>query len=244
MPFNPKISGSIETTGDANHRLNLKGNWGEVRRHDSDRFTGISIDTTKWNVEQSLGTADTIAISEIQGGSVLFTTGTVDDDSEMLSSAVIYSGDKKAVVEWKVKITDVSGTCLFVGFSDAKVEIRARVAIAYTDAAAVYTADNAVGFVIDADYSTSSIMCMGVKATVADTAVDTEVDWADAETKTLRVELDGDEARFYLDGASCGTLVNAVTSSTLLCATVQAMTRANDGANTAYALDYDAWQDE
>jgi hypothetical protein len=161
----------------------------------------------------------------------------------MLSTAIIYSGDKKAVCEWRLKITDVSGTCLFVGFSDAKVETNGLIAIAYTDGTAVYTATNGTGFVIDADKATSSIYCMGTKSGTPDTLVDTGTDWADGETKTLRVELDSDEARFYLDGAPVGTLVNAVTAATLLCSTVQAMTRAGDGANTVYVYSFDAWQD-
>src|SRR3972149_492552 len=116
------------------HAANVAGEMQEKKRHQSDRFTGIAIDTTNdWAVEASLGTADTIAISEVQGGSVLMTTGSVDDDSEMIATPIIYSADKRAACEWRLTITDVSGTGLFVGFSDAKVEANNSIAIHYPD---------------------------------------------------------------------------------------------------------------
>ncbi len=246
MPYDLKIGGSIETTGDAKHRLNLKGSWGEVRRHDFDRFDRITLDTTNlWASYTTGATSATTAISEVQGGSCLFTTGTADNDSQALAKPLIYSGTKLAAVEWRVKITDVSGTAVYVGFSDAKYETNGLIAVAYTDAAVVYTATDCVGFSIDADHtSASSIICVGNKAGTPGTAVDTEVDWADGETKVLRVELDDDDANFYLDGVPIGHIEAAVTAATLLCPILQTMTRANDGANTVYAYRYDAWQDE
>lgn len=246
MPRQLFIDDHIEMRGDALHRSNMDGPWQETKRHDWDRFTGIAIDSTnRWAVEASLGTGDTIAISEVQGGSVLMTTGSVDNDSEMLSTAIIYSADKKAICEWRITITDVSGTGLFVGFSDAKVEINNSIAIHYPDDTLTTVATNAVGFVIDADHSTSSIMCEGVKAGTDATSDDTDIDWADGETKVLRVELDVDgNAVFLVDGNTVGYVANAVTDSTLLCATVQAITRANDGSNTVRLRSYDAWQDD
>ena len=246
MSNNVKIDRDIEFKGLALHKGNVKGPMQEVKRHQSDRFTGIALDSTNdWAVEASLGTGDTIAISEVQGGSVLMTTGSVDDDSEMISTAIIYSADKRAVCEWRLTITDVSGTGLFVGFSDAKVESNNSIAIHYPDDVLSTVATNAVGFVIDADHSTSSIMCEGVKAGTDATSDDTDIDWADGETKTLRVELDVDGgASFWIDGVAKGYVANAVTDSTLLCATVQAITRANDSSNTIRLRAFDAWQDE
>ena len=248
MPRQLLIDDHIEYRGEALHRSNVDGPQMETKRHDFDRFTGITLDTTnRWAASgdnQLAGTSDTIAISEVQGGSCLITTGTVDNDSCYMSSAIIYSAAKRAVVEWRIKIVDVSGVALFVGFTDAKYEANNSLAIHYPDDVATYVAANCAGFVIDADHSTSSIMCASVKVTNT-TPVDSGVDWADNETKTLRVELDtAGKAVFYLGGVAVGAIASAITAATLLCATVQAMTRAGGGATTVYVLSYDAWQDD
>lgn len=244
MPRQLRIDKEIQFIGDALHARNVRGPLQERKRHDWDRFTGIALDTTnKWATSVP-GTGDSIAISEVQGGSGLITTGSVDDDSCMMSGAIIYSGDKLAVVEFRITITDVSGTGLFVGFSDAKLENNNSIAIHYPADVITAVATNAVGFVVDADHATSSIMCGGVKADVAETAEDSGTDWADGETKVLRVELNGDEATFFLDGVVVAFLDDAVTAATLLCPTIQAITRANDGSNTVRAHSFDAWQDD
>ena len=246
------VEKDLEFRADATHGANVKGPMQEKKRHDFDRFTRPALDTTNLWTTYTTGTTGpaTVAISEVQGGSVLITTGTVDDDSVAMSKPVIYSGNKKAACEWYITITDVSGTGVFLGFSDEKNEANGLLAIGYPADAETATATNGVGFVIDADHATSSIMCCGVKAGTKDTAVDSGTDWADGETKTLRVELGGDPegnndgAVFYLDGKVVGFLANAVTAATLLCPTVQAITRANDGANTVRVRSYDAWQDD
>lgn len=238
------IHDEIEFRGDATHRANTKGPMMEDLRHDWDRFTGITLDTTNRWATSVPGTADSIAISEVQGGSALITTGSVDDDSCMLAGAIIYSASKKAVCEWRITITDVSGTGLFVGFSDAKSEANNSIAIHYAADSETAVATNGCGFVIDADHATSSIMCNGVKAGTLGTAVDSGTDWADGETKVLRVELDTDgNAAYFLDGTNVGRVANATTAATLLCPTVQAITRANDGSNTVRVHSFDAWQE-
>lgn len=245
MPTSLILDRLLRLRGDAEYAANIVGPLQEQKRHDCDRFTGIALDTTnRWAISVP-GTGDTIVISEVQGGSVLITTGSVDDDSCMLAGAIIYSAAKLAVVEFRITITDVSGTGLFVGFSDAKLEVNNSIAIHYPADVLTTVATNAAGFVIDADHATSSIMCAGVKADVDVTPVDTTVDWADGETKTLRVILDADGgAVFVLDGAVKAYIANAVTASTLLCPTVQAITRANEGGDTVRVRSYDAWQDD
>src|SRR3990167_8010411 len=109
MSNNVKVDRDLEFKGVAQHKGNVKGPMLEVLRHYSDRFDGIALDTTnRWAVSNP-GTSDTIAISEVQGGEVLMTTCTVDNDSQMLASAIIFSADKKAIAEFKILITDVSG---------------------------------------------------------------------------------------------------------------------------------------
>lgn len=243
MPSSIKIDRELELRGDAGLRSNTLGHFMERKRHDSDRFTGITLDATnRWAVSVP-GSSDTIAISEVQGGSALITTGTADDDTCMISSAVIYSGDKAAVMEFRITISDVSQTALFVGFTDAKLETNTNMAIHYPADALTTVASDAAGFVIDADHATSSIMCASVAADVDTTAVDTGVDWADGETKTLRVILDGSRATFVLDGDVVASIASSVTSSTLLCASVQAGTRDAGTGETIRIRSYDAWQD-
>lgn len=245
MPSGIYIDRELRIRGAANKKAGILGNFMEKRRHDWDRFTGIALDTTNRWATSVPGTSDTIAISEVQGGSALITTGTVDDDSCMLAGAIIYSDTKNAVVEFRVTITDVSGTGVFVGFSDAKSEANGSLAIHYPADSVTYVADNAVGFVIDADHATSSIMCASVNATAGTTPVDSGTDWADGEVKTLRVELNSDDsAVFYLDGVVVAKIASAIASGTLLCPTVQAITRANDSSNTVRVHSYDAWQDD
>jgi hypothetical protein len=75
--------------------------------------------------------------------------------------------------------------------------------------------------------------------------VDTTVDWADGEVRNLRVELNDDgDAFFYIDGSAVAFIEDAVTDGTLLCFTVQAMTRAADGSNTVRVRRVDVWADE
>ena len=244
MPSNVTIDRQLILRGDAIYDHNLLGPLQEKKRHDSDRFTGIALDTTNRWATSVPGSSDTIAISEVQGGSALITTGTVDDNSCMLASAIVYSGTKKVIVEFRVTITDVSGTGVFVGLSDAKSESNNSIAIHYPADSLTTVATNAAGFVIDADHATSSIMCASVIADSDTTPVDTGVDWTDGQTRRLRILLDGTQAIFAIDGNVVASISTAITAATLLCATVQAITRDNDGANTVRVHSYDAWQDD
>ena len=239
------VDRKIRLRGIADREKNVEGNMQEKRRHDFDRFTGIALDTTnRWAVSVP-GTSDTIAISEVQGGSALITTGTADNDSCMLAGAIVYSAAKKAVVEFRITITDVSGTGLYVGFSDAKSESNNSIAIHYPADSLATVATDAAGFVIDADHTSSLIMCASVDTDVDTTPVSSGVTWADGETKVLRVVLDTDgSAQYILDGDTVAKIASSVTAATLLCPTVQAITRANDGANTVRVHSYDAWQDD
>jgi len=245
MSSQVRVFKNLRFEGDAAHKGNVVGPQQEVKKHFHDGFDRIALDSTNiWAVSVP-GTSDSIAISEVAGGIALITTGTVDDDSCMMATPIIYSAAKKTIFEARITIDDVSGTALFVGFSDAKSEANNSIAIHYHADALTTVATDGVGFVIDADHATSSIMCEGVKNGTDATSADSGIDWADGETKNLRVELDGDDnAIFLIDGTIVGRVADAVTSTTLLCFTVQAMTRANDGANLVRVRRVDAWVDE
>jgi len=245
MSVNVRVEKSLEfVTGAASRQANVLGPLQEKKKHFKDHFTDDTLDTSRWAVSVP-GTSDTIAISEVAGGECLITTGTVDDDSCMIATAIIWNGTRNAVAEARITMDDVSGTALFVGFSITKSESNNSIAIHYAADALTTVATEAVGFVIDADHATSSIMCASVDSDVDGTPVDTGVDWADAETRNLRVSIDtAGKAIFYINGTPVAQIAAAVTAATLLCFTVQAMTRANDGANTVQFRRVDIFGDE
>jgi len=245
MPSSLVIDRRITFRGDALYRANIRDLFQEEKRHDSDRFTGIALDTTnRWAVSVP-GTSDTIAISEVVGGSALITTGTADNDSCMLAGAIIHNGTKLSVVEFRITITDVTGCGVFVGLSDAKSEANGQIALQYPSDTFTSTATSAAGFVIDADHSTSSIMCASVNAGSDTIPVDTGVDWVDGETRNLRILVDtSGNAIFVIDGKVVAQIQSAVAAGTLHCPTVQAITRANDGSNTIRVHSFDSWQDD
>jgi hypothetical protein len=211
--------------GESRHKANVGGSMLEKRVHFQDNFTQEAINADVWTSTVG-GTSDTIAISETAGGSLLLTTGTADNDASHLSGAIIWNGTTAAVAEARITITDVSG------------------AIGYPADSLTTTATNAAGFVVDADHASSSIMCEGVKADADATSVDSGTDWADGETKNLRVELDtAGAAAFFLDGTGVGFVASAVTTATLLCVTLQVINR-ESAQNTVRLHRIDVWADE
>ena len=143
MPKRIIIDDRIEYRGDAERFNNVLGPMKEKKRHTVYRFGGIALDTTNdWAISVP-GSSDTIAISETVGGSALLTTGTVDDDSCMLSTALIYLGDKNGDVEARITITDVSEIGLFFGFSDAKSEANGQIALQFPSDSFTSTATDA-----------------------------------------------------------------------------------------------------
>ena len=224
-------------------KANVEGDMLEVREHFADHFTGDTLSTDNWTATIG-GSGDAIAVDAQNGGAVKLTTGSVDNDSCHLGSAIIWSGTKEVSVEWRVKLVDVTGTAVFVGLSDAVSESNGYLAIGYPSDSLTATATDAVGFVIDADHASSSIMCCGVQGGTKETAVDSGIDWGDNETKNLRIVTKDGAAWFYIDGVGVGYGDAMVTAATKLCVAFQAQTRADDGAQTVYGFRADAWQDE
>jgi len=174
------IDDHLEFRNEANNQGNVKGNVLEEKVHFSDHFTDDTLSTDKWTATVP-GTSDAVALAAVSGGVCRLTTGTVDNDSCMLGGAVIWAGNKNAVMEARVKITDVSGCGVFVGFSDAVSESNNKIAIHYNGDSLTTDATDAVGFVIDADHASSSLMCCGVAADTDATAATT--------TPTMDIEL-------------------------------------------------------
>jgi hypothetical protein len=165
----------------------------------------------------------------------------------MLSSGINYEADKKCVCEARIRLDDYDQTALFFGFTDAQSEANNSIAIHYASDSLTTVASNAAGFVFDPESTTlggASIVCCGVKADTDASTADSGIDWdADAEIHVLRVELDVDGyANFLIDGTSVARVASAVTDSTNLCVSVQAMTR--EAAANTVDVDYIyAWQE-
>lgn len=225
------------------NKANVEGDMLSIREHFADHFTGDTLSTDNWTATVG-GSGDTIAIDAQNGGAVKMTTGGADNDSCHLGSAVIWSGAKEASVEWRVKIVDVSKTAIFVGLSDAVSESNGNIAIGYPSDTLTSTASDAVGFVVDADHASSSIMCCGVAGDTDETAVDSGIDWDDNETKNLRIVLKDGAAWFYVDGKGVGYGDACVTKTTKLCVALQAQTRDGAAQQVVYGFRADAWQDE
>jgi hypothetical protein len=237
-----KVDRKLIFSGDAKNKSNVDGNMLETKKHFSDNVMGDTLDTFKWAAQVD-GSGDAVAIAEVAGGECLFTTGGNDNDSCFLSSALIYRGSKNPVIEVPITIDDVSGTAIFVGFTDVKYESNGHIAIEYPANSLTSTATDAVGFVCDADHTSSLLMCCGVYGDTDATAVSSGITWTDGQKKILRVELVGTIAYFYVDGVAVASIPVAVTSTTLLCASIQCMTRAADGQNTVQAHQVDVWVD-
>lgn len=245
MSVSVRVSKEIEFVAGASQGKNVRGDLKERRKHFKDDFMVDTLGTDAWATSVP-GTSDTIAISEVAGGGeCLITTGTADDDSCMIASPIVYRGTDECEFEARITIDDVSGTGLFVGFTDAKLEANGQIALQYPADVFTSTASTAVGFVIDADHSTSSIMAASVDGDTDGTPVDAGVDWADGETRDLRVAIDSSgNATFYINGDGVAYVASAVTAGTLLCFSVQAITRAADGANTVQFRRVDVWTNE
>jgi hypothetical protein len=242
-----RVGKEIEFVNDAEHAANISGSMLEKRVHFSDNFTQEAINADVWTSTVD-GSGDSIAISETAGGSLLFTTGTVDNDASHLGGAIIWNAVTESVLEARVTIDDVSQSAVFVGFSDAKSESAALLAIGYQGDTLTTTATDVVGFIIDADSSTiaaSTAILAGSKNGTDATPVSSGIVWADGETKDLRIELNADgSANGYIDGVGVGYIADAVTAATLMCATVQVQTRAAGSGETIRLHRIDVWANQ
>jgi len=240
MSQNVQVDRTLTFRGDAVQEANVVGPMMTVRKTIKDEFMGDTLDANLWTATTD-GSNDTVAISEIAGGTCLITTGEIDDDVSFLSGPIIFNGSKKAEVEFRIGVTDISGTNIFVGFSDAKSETSV-LAAAYPADALTATATDFAGFVLDPDHG-ASLMCVANADGTNDQVVDSGIDWEDNALHNLRVKLTDARADFFVDGIQKASIAAGPTAATLLCATVQAGTRADDNQNTVLVQRYNAWVD-
>ena len=112
-----------------------------------DDFLRPVIDSTNDWVVAANGTNDSVAHQANAGGAARITTGTADNDTTSIASGLVWLGSKNPFCEAKITITDVSGTVLFFGFTDATSEDNGKLPLDYSgeDAALAATATDAAG---------------------------------------------------------------------------------------------------
>lgn len=225
--------------GMAKHTANVKGPFSMEQVYLYDDCLQKAEDATTWWDEHLDGTNDTFAQADGANGIVQILTGTGDNEETIVNyGALTWYGDQNCVVEARIRVVDVSGVALFFGLADAVGEMSAD----YKDGTFTSTADDLVGFLADADKGTSSIYCVGSKATTDETPVDTGTDWANNVWHVLRVECSTDAAAFYLDGVACGYMDASQEGGTALVITFSVENR--DAAADYVDIDYiKAWQD-
>ena len=237
------VGDTIEMVAEARTKANVKGNLSTERQCSVDWYDQRALDTTSDYTQTLGGTGDLGALTA--GGEIGLkgTTGTGDNEISFLATGLIFDITQSPIIETKLKITDVSGTIVFWGFSDATSETTPAASIDADSGTLTAAATDAVGFVIDADLGTSSIYCASANTGAAVQSKDTTIDWTDGQSKILRVELDSSgNARFYFDGIQKGYIAAAV-ADVPLCEIKNYGTRANDGANTVFFRYLKKWQD-
>lgn len=233
----------LQPTSGAKYKANIRGDLMPERMTSIDWFDQTALDTTNGYTVTVDGTSDAVAVCGGGKNGVKFTTGTGDNEVCYFAGPLVFDISTNPAIESKVEITDVSGTIMFFGFSDAVTEATPNSTIDADSGTFAATATDAVGFLADADKGSSSLYLVSVKTGGAVQYVDTGIDWADAAKYILRIRLDSSgNAWGYVDGVPKAYIASAV-ADVPLCAIWNAGTRANDGSNYVYARYLAKWQD-
>ena len=247
MSNNVHVQRSLEFEAGAQFIQNVYGNINTRRSCFVDNFDGTTaLDTTHfWTVTVG-GTSDAIA-TDATGGipNCKFTTGTADNECSFLATPLIYDQDRNPLISTRFEIEDVSGSYAFFGFSDATTETTPGNPIDYDSGTLAATANDCIGFLIDADKESSRIYFAGRNdgGTAYAAAIAPTTAWTDGVVYDLSVRLDGSgNAWAYINGKGVAYKASAV-NDVALCGIYAVGTRANDGSNIMRAYFYKSWQD-
>jgi hypothetical protein len=237
------VQRSLKFTGDAANKANVKGSMSALRYTSVDWFDQTALDTTNDYTATLGGTGDAVALSAAGATGITMTSGTTDNEVSFLGTALIFDISNNPEIETRVTITDVSGTSFFFGFSDANTESTPASTIDYADGTLAAAATDAVGFVVDADKSSSLMYAASIATGGSVAGASTGITWTDGLTKTLRIRLNTEgDAFFFVDGV-CTNIVQSAVTDVPLCAVFNWGTRDNDGSNTVIAKYLKKWQD-
>lgn len=237
-----RFSRYLEPVGDANQEPNVKGNLSTCKMHFVEYWMD---DTTSALWTETLdGTNDDIAPTAGGVCGLTLTSGDTDNQVSFLGTGLIFDASANPVIETKVRMTDISQTSFYFGFSDANTETSPASTIDYADGTLAAAATDAAGFVSDADKSSSLWYCASIATAGSVAAASSGVTPTDATYAILRVALDSDlGCRWYINGTQVYYLAEAVTDVPL-CAIYNFGTRDNGGGDAIYVKYFKAWQDE
>jgi hypothetical protein len=213
-----------------------------------DDFVGAAHNTFNWAVNKgSDGGAANFAIlaSEIDGA-IRATTGAGAGATEAVNGVTVTAGlNWKAaqgglVYDARVRLSAITNIAFFAGLTNAAATtLQAPVNGTGGGDAFTYNAANALGFVFDTTMTTVKIWCVGVKATVGATAINSGIAPVAATWIQLRIEVDSlGNAKYFINGKGVGNVIqqNAVTAATPLTPVVNAFTRS--AASATVDVDY------
>ena len=235
-----RVERKLVFAGDANNTTNVSGNISSERMAVADYFW---VDSQANYTVTLGGTNDAIALTAggVNGLSLL--SGDTDNEVSFMGTGLIFDITQKPVIEAKVRITDVSQTSFFFGFSDANTETTPASTIDYADGTLVAAATDAVGFVSDADKVSSLFYATSIATGGSVGAVTTGITPTDAGWYVLRVSLDASgNAAFFINGVQVAGRAAAVTDVPL-CAIFNFGTRDNGGGDNVYVKYLKMWQD-
>ena len=187
--------------------------WHEDFLHTGDETNDIVVGATG---------AGTQAFNAQVNGAYRLTTSAVDDENVAVGGALIWKANSGGPLIFEARVASVTAITLrayYVGLTDTLVSsIEMPFELATTTLTS--TATDAVGFVYDTDATNDNWHCVGVKADVDGTFVNSGIAPATAGTfQTLRVVVDSDgNAEFFIDSKWVASMTNAVTATVALCA--------------------------
>jgi len=167
--------------GDAAQAPNIEGDMLPERMNSIDWYDQTAIDLTNDYSSLLDGSDDAVALTAGGENGVKLTTGTGDQEVSFLATGLIFDFTQRPAIATKIEITDVSGTFVFWGFSDAVSEATPIATIDAAGGTLAAGANDAVGFVIDADLGASTIYCASVKGGAAVQSVNTGIVWANGD---------------------------------------------------------------
>lgn len=148
MPQKIFVDQSIKFQGRANETSNIEGNPCRKKLCLYDDFTGITLDTERWNAYGDNG--GTVALAGGQGGTVTLTTGATNADRGILTSPLIFLCAKNPVIEARIKVSSAAAIAVNFGFNDAVTEGNDVLAMELTaEALTNARSDDAAMFVFD-----------------------------------------------------------------------------------------------
>ncbi len=202
-----------------------------------DDFDNVAVDATNQWMKIETGTG-TQLINVAANGTCRITSHTDDNDLGGIATPLIFYAQNGGPLTMEVRfkpVTAITARAYFIGFSDDNST--AEIPAALSTATWTTAATDAVGFCYDTDATNDYWHCIGVKAGVDTTAINTGIAPVADTYATFRVVVDVDGyAVFSINGKEVGRIANTVTASVALCAGVWQKT--NSDAAVICDVDY------